>query len=164
MDQMADVVTFRSNVIRPVLQRLALWSQVAENLLVGTALQESMLIYTVQQGGGPALGYFQMESATHDDCWNNFLKYRATLASKVRSFIQGDAGATPPDAKIMIDNPYYAAAMCRVRYFRSPTPLPTDPNDVVALANYWKSVYNTVLGAGKPDEFIAKYMKWGVNS
>ena len=165
MDQMADVVTFRSNVVRPVLQRLALWSQIAENLLVGTALQESLLTYTVQQGGGPALGYFQMEPATHDDTWNNFLKYRATLAQRVRTFIYtGDPNTPVPDAKMMIDNPYYACAMARVRYYRAPQPLPTDPNDINGIANYWKTVYNTVLGAGKPEEFVAKYMKWGINS
>lgn len=157
---MDDVVTFRSNVVRPVLQRLALWSQVAENLLVGTALQESLLTYTVQQGGGPALGYFQCEPATHDDIWNNYLKYRTTLASKVRSFIQNDDGTTPPDAKIMIDNPYYSAAMARIKYLRSPLPLPADPDDIMALANFWKTVYNTVLGAGKPQEFYDKYVKY----
>jgi hypothetical protein len=157
---MDDPVSFRSNVVRPVLQRLALWSPVAENLLVGTALQESLLTYTQQLGGGPALGYFQMEPATHDDCWKNFLKYRAVLASKVRTFLQNDDSTSIPDAKIMIDNPYYAAAMCRVRYYRVPTALPSDPNDIMSLANYWKQWYNTPLGAGKPQEYYDKYVKY----
>lgn len=157
---MDDPVTFRSNVVRIVLQRIALWSQVAENLLVGTALQESLLTYTQQVGGGPALGYFQMEPVTHDDCWNNYLKYRATLSSKIRSLIQGDDGTGIPDAKIMIDNPYYAAAMARVKYLRMPNPLPTDPNDIMGLANYWKQWYNTPLGAGKLQEFYDKYVKY----
>lgn len=159
---MDDPVTFRNNVVRPVLQRLALWSQVAENLVVGTALQESLLTYTQQLGGGPALSYFQIEPATYDDTWNNFLKYRATLSQKVRSFIQGDDGTGIPDARIMITNPYYAAAMCRVRYYRAPDPLPTDPSDIAAIAAYWKKFYNTPLGKGKPEEFIDKYNKWGV--
>lgn len=161
---MDDPVTFRSNVVRPVLQRLALWSQVAENLLVGTALQESLLTYTVQQGGGPALGYFQMEPATHDDCWNNYLKYRATLSSKVRSFIQGDDGTGIPDAKIMIDNPYYAAAMARVKYLRVPAAMPIDPNDVTALGQYYKQWYNSPLGAATVDQFVEKYNKYGTTS
>jgi len=157
---MDDPITFRSNVVRPVLQRLALWSQVAENLLVGTALQESLLTYTQQLGGGPALGYFQMEPVTHDDCWTNYLKYRAVLAGKVRSFIQGDKGSGTPDCKIMIDNPYYAAAMARIKYLRIPSSLPTDPDDIMALGNYWKQWYNTPLGKGQPQEFYDKYVKY----
>jgi len=156
---MDDPITFRLNVVRPVLQRLALWSQVAENLLVGTALQESLLTYT-RQIGGPALGYFQCEPATHDDCWKNYLKYRATLAAKVRSFIQNDDKTKFPDAEIMVENPYYAAAMARIKYLRIPSPLPTDPDDIMALGNYWKQWYNTPLGKGQPQEFYDKYVKY----
>jgi len=158
MAEMADVVTFRTNVVRPVLQRLNLWSEVAENLMVGTALQESLLKYT-RQIGGPALGYFQMEPATHKDCWVNFLKYRSTLAEKVRSFVP-ESLVEIPDPEIMVDNPYYACAMARVKYFRSSKPLPKDPTDIVSLGNYWKEIYNTMLGKGKPEEFISKYEKY----
>lgn len=158
MAEMADVVTFRTNVVRPVLQRLNLWSQVAENLLVGTALQESLLKYT-RQIGGPALGYFQMEPATHKDCWINFLKYRSVLAQKVRSFTP-ESLVEIPDPEIMVDNPYYACAMARVKYFRVPDNLPKDPNDIMAIAAYWKQWYNSPLGKGKPQEFYDKYVKY----
>jgi len=161
---MDDPITFRSNVVRPVLQRLALWSQVAENLLVGTALQESLLTYTRQIGGGPALGYFQCEPATHDDCWKKYLKYRTTLAAKVRSFIQNDDKTKFPDAEIMVENPYYACAIARVKYLRMPEALPADPNDIESISIYWKKYYNTNLGAGKPEEFVEKYKKFAMTS
>ena len=70
--------------IRPALTTLAAGGIAAEQLLLGTAIQESLLIHRQQLGGGPALGLFQMETATHDDCWNNFLKFRKGLADKVR--------------------------------------------------------------------------------
>jgi hypothetical protein len=64
--------------IGPVLRQLGLDEyrmQAAEELLLGTALQESGLIYRRQLNNGPALGLFQMEPATHDDIWADFLTY-----------------------------------------------------------------------------------------
>lgn len=43
-----------------------------------------------------------------------------------------------------------AAAMCRIRLYRSPDPLP-DVNCAMALCRYWKLVYNRVAGAGQVD-------------
>lgn len=160
MNTMADVLSFRENVVRPVLERLALWSPVAENLMVGTALQESLLTYT-RQIGGPALGYFQCEPATHTDCWVNFLNYRQTLAQKVKSFLP-EAITGIPDPEIMVTNPYYACAIARVKYYRSSILLPIDPNNIEAIAQYWKNIYNTAHGKGKPEEFVSKYKKWGL--
>ena len=49
-------------------------SQEAENLLMGTAAQESALgEYIRQLGNGPALGIFQMEPETFDDIVRNYL-------------------------------------------------------------------------------------------
>lgn len=53
-------------VVRPVLRVMSAWSQPAEDLVMGTAAQESRLTYLRQLGGGPALGLWQMEPATHD--------------------------------------------------------------------------------------------------
>jgi hypothetical protein len=55
----------------------------AEQLLLGTAMQEDDLVHRRQMGGGPARGFFQMELATHNDIWQNFLKFRKELADKV---------------------------------------------------------------------------------
>ena len=144
----------RLTIVRPVLQQLDVWSQIAENLMVGTALQESLLTHTQQVGGGPALGLWQMEPATHDDCWQNFLKFRPELGKKVLHFTQH------PVAAEMRVNHVYACAMARIRYYRVSAPLPTDVNDLMALAKYWKQHFNTPLGAGKPEEFYTKYVKY----
>ena len=72
-------------VINPVLRSMDAWSIAAENLILGTAVQESECGYYLHQlGDGPALGIYQMEPATHDDCWNNFLKYRHDLSDPIK--------------------------------------------------------------------------------
>ena len=68
-----DVNQVRLYVVRPALQEIGLWSQVAENLVLGTAVTESRLKYLKQLGKGPALGIFQMEPFTHNDIWRTHL-------------------------------------------------------------------------------------------
>ena len=144
------------DAIRPALSTLEAGGLAAEQLLLGTAIQESLLIHRQQLGGGPALGLFQMETATHDDCWSNYLKFRSDLANRVKQTLE--AGQQPL-AAIMKVNDRYAAAMCRIRYLRAPGALPA-ANDTAAMANYWKEHYNTPLGAGTPEEFLSKWPQY----
>jgi hypothetical protein len=142
--------------IRPALTTLAAGGLAAEQLLLGTGIQESLLIHRQQLGGGPALGLFQMESATHDDCWKNFLKFNKGLADKVRQTLNP---GQKPQAATMKLNDRYAAAMCRVHYMRVSAALPA-ANDIEGMANYWKENYNTPLGAGTPEEFLNKWPQY----
>jgi hypothetical protein len=142
--------------IRPALTTLAAGGLAPEQLLLGTGIQESLLIHRQQLGGGPALGLFQMESATHDDCWNNFLKFRKGLADKVTRTLNPEQKARAAAMKV---NDRYAAAMCRVRYMRVAAALPA-ANDIEGMANYWKEHYNTPLGAGTPEEFLNKWPQY----
>jgi hypothetical protein len=138
--------------IRPALNLIDQGGLAAEQLVLGTGIQESLLIHRQQLGGGPALGLFQMERATHDDCWKNFLDFRKSLADKVKETLAGQE----PIAETMKNNDRYAAAMCRVRYMRVQEPLPK-ADDIPAMARYWKQYYNTPLGAGTPEEFEEKW-------
>jgi hypothetical protein len=142
--------------IRPALVSLMAGGLAAEKLLLGTAIQESLLIHRQQLGGGPALGLFQMETATHDDCWENYLDFRDNLASKVKLTL---GAGQKPAADTMKLNDRYAAAMCRVRYLRAPGALPA-ANDINAMANYWKQNYNTPQGKGSPEEFLSKWPQY----
>lgn len=144
------------DAIRPALATIDNGGAAVEQLLLGTATQESMLIYRQQLGGGPALGLFQMETVTHDDCWDNYLRFRPSLATLVRQTLGPGEQAT---AMTMKTNDRYAASMCRIRYVRAPAPLPP-ANDVRALAYYWKQYYNTPQGKGMPTEFIAKWSEF----
>lgn len=168
-----NVEDFRGRVVRATLKKMALHSDSAENLLVGTALQESRLHY-LKQLGGPALGLYQMEPETHDDIWVNYLADREDLFNKVWEFTSNqptenivlrtvtDEGAplkipfNYPDAEELIWNLAYATAMARVHYLRVPWRLPA-PDDIEGLSLYWKQHWNTPQGKGEPKDFVRKY-------
>lgn len=153
----ARIALFRSSVLVPVLSRIGTWTLAAEELMLGTAIQESLcLSHRRQIGGGPALGYFQMEPSTHDDIWANYLNYRHTLSNNVASFL---SSPTANKYLELENNDKYAAAMARVHYMRVSTPLPSQGN-TASQANYWKQHYNTPLGKGKPQEYIDKWNKY----
>jgi len=142
---------FLTNIVRPALLSLDMPNPNAERLLMGTAAQESGFVFTRQAGGGPALGYFQMEPNTHDDCWKNYIDFRPQLKAKVLGCIVPTA---PPSAALMETNPIYAAVMARVRYLRVPGAI---PEDGLGIAKYWKDHYNTVLGAGSVQDFVTTW-------
>lgn len=144
---MIDVKQFREVIIRPALKLIKLWSPEAEELLLGTALQESRLMYLKQLGTGPALGVFQMEPNTHDDIWKNYLGYKPDLAQRVGKLSHS------VNAQSLATDLLYAAAMTRVHYLRVPKALPAE-GDYDGQACYWKKYYNTYLGAGTEEEYL----------
>jgi hypothetical protein len=83
-----NVHQFRSYVLRPTLERIGLHSNSAEILLLGTALTESGdMHYLRQLGNGPALGVYQMEPTTHEDIYDNYLKYKKELRREILAFL-----------------------------------------------------------------------------
>ncbi len=151
---MIDPNDFRHYVVRPTLTCLhppVPVSRAAEVLLLGTALVESGLSALMQRGGGPALGLYQIEPATHVDLWDRYLAYRPALARHLR----GDFGlrkeGVPRDERL-ITNLAYATAIARLIYWRRPEPLP-DAADMLGLGAYWKQHYNSSLGAGRAAHF-----------
>lgn len=142
---------FLNSVIRPTLTVLDLGGSAAENLLLGTAIQESR-IRDIQQVHGRALGYFQMEPPTHDDIWKNYLSRRFALAVKVRGLLPS---GTIPSPQVLLAHPQYECAMARVHYLRAPGGI---PSDLAGQARYYKTFYNTPLGAATEREYIDNYM------
>lgn len=155
---MIEVRDLLDGVIRPVLSYLGprYAGPHAERLLLGTAAVESGLGSDLIQdapGGfhGPALSPWQMEPATADDLFANFLRFRPELLDAVTD-LKGDfpRGWGQP----LTGNLYYACAMARVHYFRVRAPHPTD---LPGYARYWKAHYNTPLGKGTEAKFIEAY-------
>lgn len=145
-----DPKDLRRCIVVPVLEQLDLTSHAAVSLVLGTAMHESHLS-TVRQVNGPALGFWQMEPATHDDCWRNYLFFRRELAARIRWI----TGIMQPSAEDMARDNFYACAMARVRYRRVPAGMPG--NDPRALATYWKDYYNTKLGRGTVEEALPHF-------
>lgn len=140
----------RAYVIRPTCDLLGLGGDAVEELLLGTAAQESGLGEHLAQVHGPALGVWQMEPATHDDIWKNFIAYRAEYGTRVISLLS--PGLTKLDQ--LRGNLYYACAMARLQYLRSPHPIPA-AGDLVGQGALYKAVYNTAGGAATVEQYVA---------
>ena len=152
---MLHIPQLRQYIVQPVLRALNAYSKAAENLLVGTAVQESRLEYLHQLGGGPARGLYQMEPATHDDICSNYLAYQPDLRARIDTFVLPQHDRHDQLAW----NLAYATAMCRAHYRRVREALPEE-DDVDGLARYWKRYYNTEQGAGTVTEFKDKYVRY----
>ena len=150
-----DPKHLRLYIVRPALESIGMHSPAAENLVLGTAAQESKFRWVRQHGNGPALGLFQMEPATHGDIWSSYLRYKPTLGTRIRKAIQIGILSRPEADRLMWDF-RYAAIMCRVHYRRVKDPLP-DEHDVWAMGHYWKDFYNTHHGRGTVEEFVDSY-------
>jgi hypothetical protein len=148
-----DLKQVHKFIVRPTLDSLGLGGLAAERLILGTALTESGLVYISQVPSGIAKGICQMEKATHDDIWENYLKYNHNLSNKVTNFML--RGLDIPNFEQLQGNLYYAVAMCRIHYLRAPEKIP-DAEDFEGMAKYWKKYYNTILGAGRTEDFKTK--------
>lgn len=123
-----------------------LQSPAAEELLMATCAQESLMGHYRRQVDGPALGIFQMEPATYQDIWTNFLAYHQGLLR----------WAVAPPAEQMVLDDELALCMARVQYRRVPEALP-EANDLRGLWMYYKAYYNTPLGDATIDQFYSRY-------
>ena len=151
-DQFRELVRTTLKELEPEIP----YSKEAEELIMLTAAAESNLGEYLEQVKGPAQGVCQMEPATHDDLWDNYLRYKPELQKKILGF--GTTGMSEYDLKY---NLMYSIAMCRVLYRRSSTPLP-DMNPV-NIAGVWKKVYNTSAGKGTVAKAVDKYNTYVVS-
>ncbi len=153
---------FLINVIDPVVLYLGFESDKSDSrritvddrklipvsaLLLGTALAESNLTHVKQMGGGPALGYFQIEPATHDDIWKNWLAYREETRMNVLAL----ATTATPDFKLLKYSQSYGCALARCHYRRMPGRI---PDTIEEQADYWKKHYNTPSGKGTVEHYL----------
>ncbi len=147
---MLDIRQVHRDIVRPVCRRLMMDGLAAERLVIGTALTESRLtqIDQIEAGGdlkpGPAFGIYQMERATHDDLWKNYLPAHSWLNLVLRKY-----AIEEPSVEQLAGNLYYATALCRVQYWRQSFSLrDTDADNAVMLAQIWKTYWNTAAGKG----------------
>ena len=148
----------------PVMERLSeaagreVGGRDAQELLLGTAAQESGFHYLRQLGNGPALGLWQMEPRTHEDIWKSWLVAKGDLISAVLSLSVWEHVTDENAGKELAGNLYYALAMARVHYLRDPEPLP-QAGDLLGQAKYWKRVWNTEMGSGTIEQYADSYRR-----
>ena len=140
-----SVVDMKS-MVSNVLTDINMVSESAVNLLLMTCAAESDFGTYRKQIKGPALGIYQMEPATY--FWLRDL-YQSRIP-----YIE----YKHPDDMIMDDR--LATIMARLRYRVVKEPLPSDSNDIYALAEYWKRWYNTYRGKGTVEKCVSKYKKF----
>lgn len=121
--------------------------------MMGTCAHESKGGTYLKQENGPALGAWQMEPATHDDIWKNYLPNQGQLTSRLANFCIVGASERPK-AEYMIYHLTYACAMARIHYHRRNMLV---PKTLEEQAQFWKEYYNTPKGEGKPEQYIADY-------
>ena len=101
----------------------------------------------VQMGGGPAVSFFQLEPATIQDIFNNYVEYRQPLLE-----VLIEIGLDPMNLEFCVKtNIAIAICMCRFHYRRVPSAIPKTKEQ---RAIYWKEYYNTNLGKGTIDHFL----------
>lgn len=132
------------NLIRRILNWCDpdLCSDSAVNLLLGTAAQESRFGHFLRQTNGPALGAFQIEPKTFDWLKDKF---------KGKYLWLKDCKAEELEHDLLL-----SVIIARLRYKVDSQPLP-DSDDIQGLAEYWKRVFNTSLGAGHVGDFVQNY-------
>ena len=145
-------------IIKPTLQYMGgrYYSKDAAMLLLATAAIESDCGYYIKQINGPALGIWQMEPDTSGDIWKNCDAFNSMdFIDCIGGFCVSMDSA---DSTNLMVSPMYACAMARLKYSMDRASLP-DYNDVDAVYNYYKRVYNTHLGASTKAKFMAAWNK-----
>lgn len=155
---MINVEQFVQYVIRPTLIEMGKYSESAENLLIGTAVQESKLEY-LHQINGPAISIYQIEPNTYNDMWANYINHRSELSTLLRQIAGYKYRTTNIPAREMYGNLFYATAMCRVHYLRVKQSLPQH-DDLEKIGVYYKKYYNTKSGKATVAQFLENYYKY----
>lgn len=144
----------RELIIRPALLDLVLYTDEAMELLVFTCAVESDGGTYLKQLKGPALGIYQMEPEDYNDIWTNYIRNHQSLMMMLSTNF--GVVSIPDEARLLYDL-RYATAMCRIHYERAQAKIPTKP-DPEHLWDYYKSFYNSHLGAATKEQSIEKYL------
>ena len=131
------------------------YSQAAENLLFMTAAHESDCGKYIWQMGGPAMGVFQMEPATLDDLYLNYLRFKPHHRDSLEYW--------RPQFGNPVDGLWgcllYQVASARLQYYRKPFAMP-DADDIEALAHIAKDEWNTVVGKATWRNYADAYRRY----
>jgi hypothetical protein len=131
------------------LKEMDLYSEDAVDLVYKTGNAETGYRHLKQMGGGPAIGFWQVEPATLIDILDNYVKYRPELEKRLKSL---GFDRSSVEVRVM-GNIALQAVFCRLKYKRDRYALPKS-NDLEGQAKYWKRVYNTHLGKGTITHFM----------
>lgn len=140
-------------VIRPTLEHLGAWSLNAEQLLLGTAAQESGLGYHLgNQGAG--CGIYCISADTHQQVWDQYLAFHPDFASAVRGLASQKEFLSHPHAELST-NLAYATAVAWAIYCWRGAELGTSFN-LLDLGRIWHSCFSSPEQSAA-DDFASNY-------
>ncbi|SDK69247.1 hypothetical protein [Microbulbifer yueqingensis] len=122
-------------VIRPTLKHLRAWSAGMEDLLLGTAAQESQLGFHLKLGRRHGLGLYQILPHTHREIWDRYLIDHPALASKVRGLASQRDFLEHPHSELTT-NLRYATAIAWLIY-RAAGIERIEEGNIRAMARIW---------------------------
>lgn len=143
----------RELVIYPTLMQMNMYSKEAEELLIFTCAVESEGGYYLKQINGAALGIYQMEPATYNDIWENYIKKEHSLWQSIS--LTFGLHRVPDESRLAVDLEF-ATLLCRLHYRRVQETLPLADN-VDLIWQYYKQYYNTEKGKAEKDKSILAY-------
>lgn len=139
---------FQSKMINPVLVKLNLYSPSSSNLLMGTAIQETMI-------GRLSKNIFQISLDTAQDVNKYYLAKNPILKAEVNAYYNSRRSLNWN----LENNVDYEIAMARLIYLKTNKPLPS-ATDLSGLGKFWKVNYNTYLGKGTAREYVVNYQEY----
>lgn len=142
----------RHMVIRDTLKMLGDWSPAAENLLVGTAAQESGLGFCLKEKR--LVGIYHISPATHRAIWDKYLVNHPELASLIRGLAGQHSFLRDPHSEL-VTNLKYATAIAWLIYKRTDVPIPA-AGDIPGMARFWHRHFHA-RATGGVDQFIRNY-------
>lgn len=144
----------RLMVIRPTLKHLRAWSPGVENLLLGTAAQESQLGFHLKLGRRHGLGIYQIPPQTHREIWDKYLIHHPALASKVRGLASQRDFLQQPHSELAT-NLRYATAVAWLIY-RAACVDRVEAGDIEHMAQLWHQYFHHGPSAS-PRDFVRSY-------
>tara|TARA_Y100000004_G_scaffold52017_1_gene57602 strand:+ start:4548 stop:4985 length:438 start_codon:yes stop_codon:yes gene_type:complete len=134
-------------IAKETLEKMGMYSEDALNLIMETGMAETGFKHLKQMGGGPAIGFFQVEPWVVTDYYDNYLIYRTKTLDKILAL-----GFKPTDQVFStISNIAVQVALCRIHYRRVPSAI---PSTIEERAKYWKKHYNSELGKGTVEHYL----------
>ena len=139
-------------VIRETLKELGDWTQAREDLLLGTAIQESGLGHTLKEGR--LAGIYHISPATHRAVWDKYLINQPELASLIRGLAGQRSFLQDPHGEL-ITNLKYATAIAWLIYKRTGHEV-SENSTLEDLARFWHRHFHSRPN-GKVEDFIVHF-------
>lgn len=147
----------KSQLINSAFMALNMWSPEAVTLGLLTIANESDFGTYRKQIGGSALSICQIEQNT----FNDIVRYLNTRDDLLQVILTLTKQSRLPDFSYLANSQadLLSVALMRIKYYMIPTPIPPE-NDIIAIANYYKTYYNTAQGQANVTTAVEKYTQY----